>query len=70
MGSMQAGRSSGHRLRFVFDDRIVSVTVSPDATFGEIARNLWNLPSRRYGHPVAIDVTLMPNSRDGTPRSG
>jgi len=46
------------RVRFVFDDTVLSFDANPDLTFGEIARVLDGLPPSRYGHPVIIDVTL------------
>ena len=45
-------------LRFVFGDRVLSLDVAADVTFGEIARRLGELSSRRYSSPVGIDVTL------------
>jgi hypothetical protein len=41
----------------------VSISLAASATFGEIARILGRLSRRRYGNPVAIDVTLA--SREG-----
>ena len=58
MQPIQAGHTGGSRLRFVFDDGVVSFGLAADVTFGDIARTLGELSSRRYGSPVAIDVTL------------
>ena len=49
-----------NRLRFVYNDAVVSFSVASDVTFGEIARTLDCLSSAREGNPVAIDVTLLP----------
>ena len=58
MQSIQADHARDSRLRFVFNHSVMSFSVAPDATFGEVARTLGGLSSRRYGNPVAIDVTL------------
>jgi hypothetical protein len=46
------------RLRFVFENTVVSLGLASDATFEDIARSLARLSTRHYGKPVAIDVTL------------
>ena len=58
MQSIQVDHSGESCLRFVFNDAVVSLSLAADATFGEIARTLSELSRRRYGNPVAIDVTL------------
>ena len=58
MQSIQADHAKDSRLRFVFNHSVMSFSVAPDATFGEIAQTLGGLSSRRYGNPVAIDVKL------------
>jgi|GEM_PF-2029467 hypothetical protein len=58
MQSIQVDHSGESCLRFVFNDSVVSLNLAANATFGEIARTLSGLSSRRYGNPVAIDVTL------------
>jgi len=50
------------RLRFVFSERVVSLDLSADATYEEVARRLGKFSRRRYGNPVAIDVTFKPAS--------
>jgi hypothetical protein len=51
--------SAGYRrLRFVFSDGVISLTLATDATFEDIARNLDDLAARHCGKPAAIDVTL------------
>jgi hypothetical protein len=46
------------RLRFVFDDRAVSFGLAAEVAFGEVAPTSGELSGRRYGSPVAIDVTV------------
>jgi CheY-like chemotaxis protein len=46
------------RVRFLFDDAVVSLSLAADATFEDIARTLDELARRHHGKPVAIDVTL------------
>ena len=58
MQSIQANHIKDSRLRFVFNRSVMSFSVASDATFGEIAQTLGELSKRRYGNPVAIDVTL------------
>jgi hypothetical protein len=75
MQSIQADRTGDSRLRFVFDDGVVSFGLPADVTFGDIARTLGELSSRRrHGSPVAIDVTLAArgagSARDMSRRSG
>jgi hypothetical protein len=60
---MQSGQlhpTADSRLRFVFDDVVVSCRLAADATLEDIARTLAGLPNQRYGMPLAIDVTLSP----------
>ncbi|QEX17580.1 hypothetical protein FRZ44_28820 [Hypericibacter terrae] len=53
-------RAPDHRLRFVYNDAVVSFSVASDVTFGEIAQTLDCLSSEREGNPVAIDLTRLP----------
>ena len=46
------------RLRFVFDDAVVSFSVAADATLEDIAQTFDKLASQHYGNPIAIEVTL------------
>ncbi len=46
------------RLRFVFDDAVHAVGLAANATFGDIARAMGDMASKRRGIPVAIDVTF------------
>lgn len=63
-------RARDSRLRFVFSDvhsdTVVSVGLSANATFEDVARTLSRFPKRRYGTPVAIHVTVAPESRAAT----
>jgi hypothetical protein len=65
MQLIHADRAGGSRVRFVFNEAVVSFSRAGDVTFGEVARTLGELSSQRYGDPVAIDVTL--GSRNGDP---
>jgi hypothetical protein len=55
---MQDGHTEHGRLRLVFNHKVVSLTLSADATVGDIAFALGELAPRQYGSPVAIDVVL------------
>jgi hypothetical protein len=46
------------RLRVVFVDAVVSFSLAAYAIFEDIARRMSELSNRRYGDPIAIDVTL------------
>lgn len=46
------------RLRFVFDNAVVSLSLDANPTFEDIARTLGELEPTRYGVPVSINVTL------------
>lgn len=45
-------------LRVVFRDRVVSLNLAVDATFGEVARMLGECSDGRHGNPSSIVVTL------------
>jgi len=66
MPSMQAEHREHCRLRFVYDDTVVSYDLAVDATFGEIAQKLRELLYDRYSTPVAIDVTMWSRRPEGT----
>jgi hypothetical protein len=55
-----------HRLRFVFQDRMVSFCVA-DLSFGEVARTLREQVPKRYGQPVSIDCIQSSRSSDLIP---
>jgi hypothetical protein len=52
------GNAEFCRLRFIFDDAVVSLTLATDSTIEDIARILGGLPEPRYRAPVSIDITL------------
>jgi len=58
MNSNNAKHAGDSRLRFVFDDTVVSFSMSNNVTYGEIARTLGEISNPRYCSPVAIDITL------------
>ena len=60
MQSVLTDHARDNRLRFVFGSDVVSYHVPADVSFGEIAQALSRLPSQRYGHPLAINLTLSP----------
>jgi hypothetical protein len=65
--SMQvAHKPKKHRLRFVFQDRMVSFCVA-DLSFGEVARTLREQVPKRYGQPVSIDCIQSSRSSDLIP---
>jgi hypothetical protein len=51
------------RLRFIFSDRVVSLSLAADATFEDIARRLGEFSNPQYRIPVSIDVTVSTASR-------
>lgn len=59
---MRPGRPKDHRVRFVFGDAVVACDLGADATFADIARTLETLARRHHGKPVAIDVTVQPDT--------
>jgi len=58
MPLIRSNRASDRRVRFVFDDAVLSFSLSADATFGEIATKMGEVSNYRLGKPVAIEVTL------------
>jgi hypothetical protein len=60
MLSQFAVPAENRRLRFVFDDAVVSLSLAPDATFEDVARRWAELAPHHPGSPVAIDVTMPP----------
>jgi hypothetical protein len=59
----QIDHTSDNRLKFVFDDAVVSCGLAADATGEDIARTLGTLAPMHFGDPVAIYVTLGPRIR-------
>ena len=64
MQTIQFERSEGSRLRFVFDDAVVSFNLAGNADFGEIARIMDELTKEDRGRPLGIDVTMSGASRN------
>lgn len=58
MQPIQVERERDSRLRFVFGDAVLSFSVAPEVTLGEIARRFGELSSQRRGAALAIDVTI------------
>ncbi len=56
MYNISANQPQDGRLRFMFDDTVVSVGLAPNATFGDIALALDHVKQTHHGHPVAVDV--------------
>jgi len=46
------------RVRFVFNDRVVSLNLAGSVTFGEIAQTFGELSNLRRGNPVSIAAAL------------
>jgi hypothetical protein len=59
MNTLRANNSGENRLRFVFDDTVMSFGLAPDATFADVARKWGEVEPRDRGSPIAIDVTLL-----------
>jgi|KBSSwiStaDraftv2_1062776.scaffolds.fasta_scaffold657266_1 hypothetical protein len=51
-------RSQDNLLRFVFDDKVLSLNVAADATLEDIARTFGKLSRQQHRKPVALDITL------------
>jgi hypothetical protein len=62
MQSNQVDSAGNGRLRVVFGGTVMSFSLTADATFEDVARKLDRISIRRYGRPVAIDVTLCPSN--------
>lgn len=58
MQSAQLVHSQDRCLRFVFANGVHSFDLAGNATFGDIARALEDMASKRRGVPVGIDVTF------------
>jgi hypothetical protein len=50
--------ADGSCLRFIFHEAVIAVRLADDATIEDVARILGGFTNRRYGNPVAIDVTM------------
>ncbi len=51
-----------NRLRFVFDDAVISLNLPASATFQDIAQAWSDVTAQHYSHLVGIDVTLAGSS--------
>jgi hypothetical protein len=58
MGYRDINRAARDRLRLIYSDRVVSRYLGANATLGDVAKALCELGPLRYGHPVAIDLTM------------
>jgi len=56
----------GDRLRFVFQDAVVSYSIFGVVTLGEVARTMGELSRRRYHDPIAVNLTLRSHARETT----
>jgi len=65
MHKISADQPQDGRLRFLFDDTVVSVGLAPNATFGDIALALDQVKQIHHGHPVAIDVMFAVSPNGG-----
>ncbi len=66
MASRQDVDDGEYRIRFVFDDAVVSVSLALGVTFGEIARMQEELALYRTGNPISVDATLSSATRNST----
>jgi hypothetical protein len=55
---MQLDEIGRRRLRFVFDDAVVSLNLATDATFEDVAQRWEELAERHRGGALAIDITF------------
>jgi hypothetical protein len=62
MQPIRIDHATDSRLRIVFSDKVVSLSLAADATFEDIARKLGEFSNSQYRNPVSIDVTLSPAS--------
>ena len=58
MQHFNVDHAGNNRLRFIFDDAVVSFSVAADATLEDIARTFGELAPQHYGNPLAIEVIL------------
>jgi hypothetical protein len=68
MQPIQVDHAGDNRLRFVFDDAVVSLNLAAHATFEDIAWTLGELAQQHCSNPLAIDVTFaVPSESFGSP---
>ncbi len=58
MQPIRVSQAGDSRLRFVFDDSVVSCRLAANAVFEDVALALGGLGQQHNGTPIAIDVTL------------
>jgi hypothetical protein len=58
MRPFRTAQAEHARLRFVFNDKVVSLTLGAHATMGDIALVLSAFSPLDYGTPIAINVTM------------
>ncbi len=58
MQPVQIDHARESRLRFVFNDTVVSLSLATEVTLAEVAQKLDAFSTQRYGNPVAIDIIL------------
>lgn len=51
-------RAEDNRVRFVFDDAVVSFRLPASATFEDVARTWGEFTPQHHGNPIAIVVTM------------
>ena len=59
----QVDHAGDSRLRFIFDDAVISFSLAAHATFEDIARTLGELAQDHNINPLAIDVTFAAPTR-------
>ena len=59
---LKSDKSGNGRLTFIFEDRVVSYEIAPNASCRDIAWALDEMRPRRSRALVMIDVTLAPSS--------
>ena len=62
MQLVQVAHPAESRVRFVFDDGVVSMNLAADAVFADVARIADELAAWDHGIPIAIDVTVAASS--------
>jgi hypothetical protein len=58
MQYLHTNRTARESLRIVFDGQVVFLPLRDHATLADIALAVRGFDARRYGEPVAIDITM------------
>lgn len=69
MQPIQVDHAGDNRLRFVFDDAVVSLNLDAHASFEDIARTLGELAREHHINPRAIDITFAVPSESAKTKS-